>query len=1134
MSKFKRILTIGLAAFVLLAVLSVSAFAAQTKFTDVSEKDETLTKAVSLLEGLGVTKGTSETTFGTNEAVTRQQMAAFVYRLLKAGKSLEGGENTSPFVDLYDDTYYGMVSWASDMGIIKGISDTEFDPDGGIILQDAYTMLVRALGYEKSGPLGYPFDYIDIAEQSDVDLGDGLPSSVSYEKELTRGNVAILLYNTFYAKTGVAETVEKERLIGQGNNKKYVLEVTEEYPRLCEKVYDVVEEEFVVVETTHYAFNESKDSSAHKPTEDSAGEGTMLLLATEDDQKIGSFYATVAELGFAESADSYIMSHVNVFYTYDEDKDKVDTVLYAEPLMQKATANSATYGSVTADRVKGDGEHFYAAGTAEWSRMDGSMVVAGKTLYFFDAPYSFVKPSYNGCTTDEDKYAVRNQDDTLLIDLICTDIDKGLYSYYVRDERFGSADGYNTALDKKLATTFHQVRTSGIYSMDIFDPDGDGRYEYMWYKPASFGKIDMDDDYDFVDFSEYAANKPVIETPSKIVENGLTKMPVIYANGATIDGVSGLTYRDGDFVAAYLNGEANYIYIFGSATAKQGVITKVSKPTGTVTIGTQSFRTCFQFRFFENFFQSDNISVTANAGSADTGMFSYLVSSAALNSEVILYIYNHNHNNVVYYEIVKGGTSTYSGENLLVPLAIETERNQNEKTLKYDQYLKVWVDGTEKFVPVDVETCYPEPTKTVNGTYRFDNTVTEEDGKSYDVYFGKLCTYSVDSAGKYTIHSLLHGRDEDGDADHLDLTFDTADFFDEKTTTQVAGDLAVDGAREAVTLRKITSSRYALEDAYGNSMVGTNGTTAATQYWFNDGVVLTDDSTIIIRTITYDDDGEEENEFTIYKGKSFPGTTESQLYNVQYIYENNGTNKSRVNLVLLYGEVVGDLEFTTTAKSDWRIVKSSTPYKVSDDEFRYSYEVYNPATGKLDGAVLGTVSKANASSLASAEPLPAGAVVKMTTAGYLDDKNAPESILDAQTNTNLAFITDVDLEERYLELVPVNAEDEEYFTVNDETFVLYELDDNVAITVLTLEEIDDISSAEISVLSLEDLAAAKKEILAYNSKIPDKNDKLTTKYGDNVKAYVTYTKKSSAEYPVIDTIVVIVNPDEPEEYLDLK
>ena len=144
MSKFKRILTVGITAVMLLAVLSVSAFAATTKFTDVNAKDETLSKAVSLLEGLGVAKGTTETTFGTNENVTRQQMAAFIYRLMKKGSTLEGGDNNTPFEDLYDDTYYGMVSWANAMGIIKGVSATEFDPDGSIILKDAYTMLVRA------------------------------------------------------------------------------------------------------------------------------------------------------------------------------------------------------------------------------------------------------------------------------------------------------------------------------------------------------------------------------------------------------------------------------------------------------------------------------------------------------------------------------------------------------------------------------------------------------------------------------------------------------------------------------------------------------------------------------------------------------------------------------------------------------------------------------------------------------------------------------------------------------------------------------------------------------------------------------------------------------------------------------
>ena len=794
MSKFKRILTVGITAVMLLAVLSVSAFAATTKFTDVNAKDETLSKAVSLLEGLGVAKGTTETTFGTNENVTRQQMAAFIYRLMKKGNTLEGGDNNTPFEDLYDDTYYGMVSWANAMGIIKGVSATEFDPDGSIILKDAYTMLVRALDYEKNTQLGYPFDFIEIAESSGVNLDEGLPSSVDYDSELTRGNVAILLYNAFYAETGIAETVERERLIGEGENAKYVLETVEEYPRLCEKIYDVIEEEFVVRETTHYAFNDSKNSTAYKATEDSAGEGTMLLVAAEDNQEVASFYTTAEALGLESGADTYIMSHVTVFYTLDEDEETVEEILYAEPLIQKASAESATYGTVSAERVKGDAEHFYSPSDANYARMDGSMTVAGKVLYFFDAPYTYAEPSYNGCETDEDRYAVRNADDTLLIDLICTDVDKGLYSYYVRDERFGAKDGYGTDLDKAFATFFHQVRTSGIYAMDIYDPDGDGRYEYMWYKPATFGKVNIDDDYDFIDFSEYKENKPVSEKPKKIVENGLDEVPVIYTNGAVIDGTSGVTYRDGDFVMAYLNGDANYIYIFGVAQGKQGTITFYNNPTGTVRIGNQEFRTCYQFRFLDNYFQYDQVSVTATSGSANTSVFPFLVSSASLDTEVILYTYNKNYNNVVYYEIVSAAASQYSGENILIPLSDETIRSQNAETFKFDQYLKVWVDGEEKYVLVDIENCYPEPTKTIDGTYKFDQAVVEDDGNTYYAYLNKVCTYTVDSKGYYTIHSILHGRDEDGRADHIDLVFDPGEFFDEKTVNQAGMDLGSVGA----------------------------------------------------------------------------------------------------------------------------------------------------------------------------------------------------------------------------------------------------------------------------------------------------------------------------------------------------
>lgn len=116
MRKSTRLLTIGLAFVMLFARLAFSVSAAETKFTDVSAKDETLTKAVALLEGIGVTKGTSDTTFGTNEAVTRQQMAAFIYRLMNRGKSLEGGENLRP-LKIFTTTpstewYRGQAAWA--------------------------------------------------------------------------------------------------------------------------------------------------------------------------------------------------------------------------------------------------------------------------------------------------------------------------------------------------------------------------------------------------------------------------------------------------------------------------------------------------------------------------------------------------------------------------------------------------------------------------------------------------------------------------------------------------------------------------------------------------------------------------------------------------------------------------------------------------------------------------------------------------------------------------------------------------------------------------------------------------------------------------------------------------------------
>ncbi len=155
-----------------------------------------LAKAIDRLKSLGIAKGTTKKKFGENEKVTREQMAAFIYRFMNKGVSLEDAENTSSFTDLKEPIFYGMIAWANDKGIIKGVSETEFNPTGGITLQDCYAMVLRALGYEEGEDLTYPDGYISLAKK--LRISENVKETEN-EKELTRGDVAIILYNALYA-----------------------------------------------------------------------------------------------------------------------------------------------------------------------------------------------------------------------------------------------------------------------------------------------------------------------------------------------------------------------------------------------------------------------------------------------------------------------------------------------------------------------------------------------------------------------------------------------------------------------------------------------------------------------------------------------------------------------------------------------------------------------------------------------------------------------------------------------------------------------------------------------------------------------------------------------------------------------
>jgi len=216
MRNFKKFLTLVLA---VMMVVSAMSFTTSAAFEDVAADNEYLAEAIDLLNYMGVAKGVSETKFGTDELVTRQQFALFIYRMMKGGKDAPAnGANSTNFTDLVDPTYNYAISWAYQNNIVSGRTSTTFDPKGAITLQEAYAMIVRALEYEADGEkLAYPFGYIEVAEKETVNLPEGLASSVDATDALTRGDMAILLYNAFFAEVGVAEVKYEERTLSDSS-----------------------------------------------------------------------------------------------------------------------------------------------------------------------------------------------------------------------------------------------------------------------------------------------------------------------------------------------------------------------------------------------------------------------------------------------------------------------------------------------------------------------------------------------------------------------------------------------------------------------------------------------------------------------------------------------------------------------------------------------------------------------------------------------------------------------------------------------------------------------------------------------------------------------------------------------------
>ena len=92
---------------------------------------------------LGITKGTSATTFSPKTGCTRAQIVTFLWR---AAKSPEPRSNTSKFTDVYATAhadYMKAINWATEQGITTGTGNGKFSPDATCTRAQIVTFLYR-------------------------------------------------------------------------------------------------------------------------------------------------------------------------------------------------------------------------------------------------------------------------------------------------------------------------------------------------------------------------------------------------------------------------------------------------------------------------------------------------------------------------------------------------------------------------------------------------------------------------------------------------------------------------------------------------------------------------------------------------------------------------------------------------------------------------------------------------------------------------------------------------------------------------------------------------------------------------------------------------------------------------------
>lgn len=177
---FKKLLTLCL------VLLMVSLPCAASQLVDI--QGDRYEKEISLLHALGIVEGKEGDLYMPADNLTRAEMTTIVLRLMQASANTQ-----ATFADVSADHWANkIIGTAAQLGIVNGVSQTEFKPEEAVTFPQAVKMLVSTLGYAVHADAlgGYPSGYMAKAAQLGI-----LNGTSDNGGAISRGTMAKLVAN---------------------------------------------------------------------------------------------------------------------------------------------------------------------------------------------------------------------------------------------------------------------------------------------------------------------------------------------------------------------------------------------------------------------------------------------------------------------------------------------------------------------------------------------------------------------------------------------------------------------------------------------------------------------------------------------------------------------------------------------------------------------------------------------------------------------------------------------------------------------------------------------------------------------------------------------------------------------------